>query len=162
MVTKQQQLKWLALAWKSWHHSTSKLAMSKITIGHFVSMVDDSHQITYIEWQQEREKMSNKPWYKRDELPPVGIPVELWFGGAFAYNCEFIGMRGNRYVVWNLDADRPDTADYMNSQFRPVRSGREKAIDEMKSLCAYPGSWDSTYKTFAEALYNAGYRKVES
>ena len=80
--------------------------------------------------------MSSKPedanaWYERGELPPCGVPVELWFGGSFAYNCEFIVMRGNAYVMWNLDADRPDAADYMNSQFRPIRTERGKEIDEL-------------------------------
>ena len=106
--------------------------------------------------------MRSESWYEREETPPVGVPVELWFGGTFAYNCEFITMRGNTYVLWNLDADRPDTADYMNSDLRPPRTEREKAIDEMKSLCVYPRSWDSTYKAFAETLYDAGYRKVGS
>ena len=98
---------------------------------------------------------------KRGACPPIGEPVELWFGGSFAYNCEFIASRGRNYIVWNLDADRPDCADIMNSEFRPVRTEREKAIDEMKALCAYPGSWNSTYKAFADALYDAGYRKVK-
>ena len=160
MVTKQQQLEWLALAWKSWHHSTSKLAMSKTTIGHFVSMVDDSHQITYTEWQQEHKKMRSESWYEREELPPVGVPVELWFGGTFAYNCEFIAMRGNTYVLWNLDADRPDTADYMNSDLRPPRTEREKAIDEIVGIIK--GSAFQDPKFTASILYDAGYRKVKS
>ena len=110
--------------------------------------------------------MNNKPevddsWFTYCKLPPCGIPIELWFGGSFAYNCEFIAMRGNTYVVWNLDADKPDCADSLNSEFRPLRTEREKAIDDMKSLCAYPGSWCSTFKEFAESLYDAGYRKVK-
>ena len=118
------------------------------------------------EWQQERDKMLNKPevdnsWCKCGACPPIGVLVELWFGGSFAYNCEFICMRGRNYIVWNLDADRPDCADIMNSEFRPIRTEREKAIDDMKSLCAYPGSWCSTFKEFAESLYDAGYRKVK-
>ena len=98
------------------------------------------------------------PWYERGELPPVGVPVELWVGGSFAYNCEFITKRNHHYVVWNLDADRPDAADYMNSQFRPLRTEREKAIDEMTNLIAK--SVFGSAKCQAEKLYDSGYRKV--
>ena len=99
-------------------------------------------------------------WFTYCKLPPCGIPVELWFGGSFAYNCEFIAMRGNTYVVWNLDADKPDCADSLNSQFRPVRTEREKAIDDMNELVGdieeYP-----TWRDAMAALYDAGYRKVK-
>ena len=165
MVTKQQQLEWLANKYKTWPEpGSSYMGLSAVELGKFA--IVNSHTITRTEWQQERDKMNSKPevgssWYERGELPPVGVPVELWFGGSFAYNCEFISTRGYDYVLWNLDDDKPDCADSMNSQFRPLRTEREKAIDEMKSLCAYPGSWNSTYKSFAEALYAAGYRKVE-
>ena len=91
-------------------------------------------------------------------MPPVGIPVELWVGGSFAYNCEFITRRGHHYVMWNLDADRPDASDYMNSEFRPLRTEREKAIDEMTNLIAK--SVFGSAKCQAEKLYDSGYRKV--
>ena len=107
--------------------------------------------------------MSDKPevddsWFTYCKLPPCGIPVELWVGGTFAYNCEFIAIRGNTYVVWNLDADKPDCADSLNSQFRPVRTEREKAIDEMADLIAK--SVFGSAKCQAEKLYDAGYRKM--
>jgi hypothetical protein len=109
--------------------------------------------------------MSSKPevdnsWHERGELPPVGVPVELWWGGWFAYNCEFITRRGHHYVMWNLDADRPDAADYMNSEFRPLRTEREKAIDEM--LLAIDHIKEGNFETFIGALYDAGYRRVAS
>ena len=113
--------------------------------------------------------MSSKPevdnsWHERGELPPVGVPVELWVGGSFAYNCEFITRRGHHYVMWNLDADRPDAADYMNSQFRPLRTEREKAIDEMigilKAKFDQSGVDGITVADIVAELYDAGYRKI--
>ena len=104
--------------------------------------------------------MRSKSWYEREELPPVGVPVELWFGGTFAYRCEFIAMRGNAYVLWNLDADRPDTADYMNSDLRPIRTEREKDIDEIVSIIKSAAFQDPEFT--AAILYDAGYRKVKS
>ena len=168
MVTKQQQLEFAAKHIEEWKSGYTYAVVEKDADGYLCVRwpIVCTSGITKKEWQQERDKMSSKPevdnsWHERGEFPPVGVPVELWFGGSFAYNCEFIVMRGNAYVLWNLDDDKPDCADRMNSQFRPLRTEREKAIDEMKSLCAYPGSWNSTYKSFAEALYDAGYCKVK-
>ena len=104
-----------------------------------------------------KQEVTNS-WCEREGLTPRGIPVELWIGGVFAYNCEFIMKRGNTYVLWNLDDDKPDCADYMNSRFRPLRTEREKAIDEMANLIAK--SVFGSSKCQAEKLYDAGYRKV--
>ena len=80
------------------------------------------------------ERNQENSWYERGELPPVDLPVELWVCGSFAYNCELISKRGNNYVLWNLDSDKADSVDYMHSQFRPIRTERENAIDEMITL----------------------------
>ena len=104
--------------------------------------------------------MSDKPevddsWFTYCKLPSCGIPVELWVGGTFAYNCEFIAMRGNTYVVWNLDADKPDCADSLNNQFRPVRTEREKAIDAAyEAIDGVIGD-----RLIIERLYDAGVLK---
>ena len=113
--------------------------------------------------------MSSKPkvdnsWHERGELPPVGVPVELWWGGSFAYNCEFITRRGHQYVMWNLDADIPDVSDYMNSEFRPLNTERDKAIDEMigilKAKFDRSGVDGITVADIVNELYDAGYRKI--
>ena len=189
MVTKQQQLEWLANNLEKWKSGYDFAVVDKTSDGVFYVRWPSvcSSGITKREWQQEREKMQkqhdfdigsnlkvsvaatsngfgeikiNTLWYEREELPPIGVPVELWLGGTFAYNCEFIAMRGNTYVLWNLDADRPDTADYMNSDLRPIRTEREKAIDEMTNLIAK--SVFGSAKCQAEKLYDAGYRKMKS
>ena len=110
--------------------------------------------------------MSSKPevtnsWCEREGLTPCGIPVELWIGGSFAYNCEFIAMRGNTYVMWNLDADRPDAADNMNSQFRPLRTEREKAIDEIAALVSCGLVSHEMAKELAVKMYDAGLKVVK-
>ena len=107
----------------------------------------------------------NNSWFKHGELPPVGVPVELWVGGSFAYNCEFITRRRHHYVMWNLDADRPDAADNLNSEFRPIRTEREKAIDEMIGILK--AKFDRldidgiAVADIVDELYDAGYRKVK-
>ena len=180
MVTKQQQLEWLAIQCNKWPSGMEYLLMSDLTMG----LIGGDVMVTRQEWQHERDriaemnamtmqmcnikpleigKMSGKPepdnsWHERGELPPVGIPVELWFGGSLAYNCEFIVMRGNDCVVWNLDDDKPDCADRMNSQFLPLRTEREKAIEDMSRVMHEHDSVinDDTLG----ALYDAGYRRV--
>ena len=114
--------------------------------------------------------MGDKPevddsWHERGELPPAGVPVELWWGGSFAYNCELITRRGHHYVMWNLDADRPDAADYMNSEFRPLsqlnplRTEREKAIDEMVKLIGHGYMSAEMAKELVIKMCDAGYHK---
>ena len=167
-VTKQQQLEYLAKECHSWR-GRDFILVSDTELGYRLPVSSGCHLITQQEWQQERDKMSIKPeidnsWYERGEFPPCGVPVELWFGGSFAYNCEFIVMRGNAYVMWNLDDDKPDCADYMNSQFRPLRTEREKAIDEIVyEFIDYYGDpkGGERYLKMATKLYVAGYRKVK-
>ena len=169
MVTKQQQLEWLANKYKTWpEQGAASIGLSIAEVGKFA--IVNSYVITRQEWQQERDKMNSKPevdnsWNKYGELPPCGVPVELWVGGSFAYNCEFITRRSNHYVMWNLDADRPDAADYMNSEFRPLRTEREKAIDEMvyilKAKFDRPGVDGIAVSGIVNELYDAGYRKVK-
>ena len=159
MVTKQEQLEWLARKYKTWpEQGSSTLRLSAFEIGKFA--VVNAYIITRKEWRQEREKMNDNPevdgsWFTYCKLPPCGIPVELWVGGTFAYNCEFIAMRGNTYVVWNLNADKPDCADSLNSQFRPVRTEREKAID---AACEVIGDTIGG-RLIIERLYDAGVLK---
>ena len=169
MVSKQQQLEWLAKNISKFPDGMHKVFASVYCVGIFVGfLAEEKHEITLQEWQRERDKILKQPtqpaidssWYECGELPPVGVTVELWFGGSLAYNCEFIAIRGNAYVVWNLDDDKPDCADSMNSQFRPLRTEREKAIEEMTGIIS--SSVFGTAKQQAEHLYEAGYRKVKS
>ena len=166
MVTKQEQLEFAAKHIKKWKSGYDFAVIEKMNDGQLCVRWPSvcASGITKKEWQQERDKMNDKPevddsWFTYCKLPPCGITIELWFGGSFAYNCEFIAMRGNTYVVWNLDADKPDCADSLNSQFRPVRTEREKAIDEMADLIAK--SVFGSAKCQAEKLYDSGYRKVK-
>ena len=170
MVTKQQQIERMAHKIHKWNgaHKYAEFMTNQhigITVYRFTDMPsDDNAFITRQEWQQERDRISSKPeadsaWHERGELPPVGVPVELWFGGSFAYNCEFIGMRGYNYVLWNLDDDKPDCADSMNSQFRPPHTERENAIEDMSRVMH---EHDSVINDVTlGALYDAGYRKVK-
>lgn len=56
MVTKQQQLKWLAKHWSEWVSPARVVPMSNAILGGFTSMSSYAHEITKEEWQQERDK----------------------------------------------------------------------------------------------------------
>ena len=56
MVTKQQQLAWLAKHWSEWVSPARVVFMSKVILGGFTSMSSYAHEITKEEWQQYRGK----------------------------------------------------------------------------------------------------------
>ena len=56
MVTKQQQLAWLAKHWGEWVSPARVVPMSKVILGGFTSMSSYAHEITKEEWQQYRGK----------------------------------------------------------------------------------------------------------
>ena len=140
------------------------------------------------EWQQERDKMSKTPdvtisnqtsatitatqagdgemiitaqdnsWHERGELPPVGFWCEVktkTFNGWM--KCFVVGKSSRGDTVIECD----DCAFIIDSsyEFRPLRTEREKAIDEMADLIAK--SVFGSAKCQAERLYDSGYRKVK-
>ena len=54
MVTKQQQLAWLAKHWAEWVSPARIVFMSKVILGGFTSMSYYAHEITKEEWQQQQ------------------------------------------------------------------------------------------------------------
>ena len=168
MVSKQQQLEWLVKNVSEFPDGMDKVFASVYCVGIFVGfLAEEKHEITRQEWQQERDKMNSKPevdnsWYDRGELPPVRRECEMKHKCWDEFQRVFVLAITSEYVIvsGNTTPAREQHYHLRDITFRPISTEREKAIDEMKSLCAYPGSWNSTYKSFAEALYAAGYRKV--
>jgi len=97
-------------------------------------------------------------WFWRGELPPVGefVDVEgedLVYGDG-ELNCEVIAHVEDTAVIrmsYGLGC-------FQKHVLSPSRTERDKAIDVMKQYCPYP-SWDTVGRIYAEALYDAGYRK---
>ena len=86
-----------------------------------------------IEDNQDQKMKRNDGWFERGDLPPVGIAVQLWHGGTYAYDCELISKRGNDFVLWNLTWDRPDSADCMMCVFKPTPTERDVLADLIES-----------------------------
>lgn len=113
---------------------------------------------------QQSEKQQDNSWFERGELPPVGVVCEYTLGAnAPWYQCEIkYVVHGDGVVMKRIPCGSEQYCSLYSKHpvsFRPIRPGREKAIEGMKRYCPYPGSWNSTYKQFAEALYDSGYRK---
>ena len=176
MITKQQQLEWLANNLEEWKSGYDYAVVEKASDGYLYIRWPSicTSGITKKEWRQERDKMQKKEqqpapdnsWCERGEFPPVGCECEFcnsddeW---ADWLHSVFVGFDSTGNGVVSVFGDDKGVLWISNNSadFRPLCTEREKAIDDMKSLCAYPGSWCSTFKAFAESLYDAGYRKVK-
>lgn len=105
------------------------------------------------------QKYLDAHWFERGELPPIGEFVDV-DGEDLVYgdgelNCEVIAHVENTAVIrmsYGLGC-------FQKHVLSPSRTERDKAIDEMKQHCPYHGSWDTVGRIYAEALYDAGYRK---
>ena len=171
-VTKQQQLEWLA-TYTNDFFGMYVVQMSGSFLGSFRMAIDSKyHIISREEWQQERDKMQKKveqvaqptqdnSWYEREELPPVGYECEA------IHNGEWVAVEVLRHRVNNVEMNVAAVMDctsfnvFWSDDFRPLRTEREKTIDEMNGLVGdieeYP-----TWRDAMAALYDAGYRKVAS
>ena len=158
MVTKQEQLEWLAKKYKTWpEQGSSTLRLSALEVGKFA--VINAYIITRKEWRQEREKMSDKPevdnlWHERGEFPPAGTVCEVheneWV------ETFIIGMDKEGYCVYTT-GDQYVGYDGENdpSNFRPLCTEREKSID---AACEVIGDVIGG-RLIIERLYDAGILK---
>ena len=137
-VTKQQQLGWL------------------------VGFTDGCYVISQKEWQQERYKMQKQQdnsWYERGELPPVGTICKMIDDKNTWLECEIIAHKNSFCIGWISSRNAPFYTDD-KSEFRPLHTEREKAIDELNALVGdiekYP-----TWRDAIVGIIDAGYRKVK-
>ena len=111
---------------------------------------DEFEPFVSVEDSKEQDMKQDNGWFERGELPPVGMAVQLWHGGTYAYDCELIAKRGNNFVLWNLTRDRPDSADCMMCEFKPIPTEREVLIEIIKKT-------DDTDDRIADAILAAGF-----
>ena len=141
-----------------------------------VEVDDETERKVGVEMKSESEATINaSDWHKNGELPPVG-EVCLWIGRK--ENCDYRAdlRTGDRVEViahYKPRSDGPMVAVFAYESresigrqtdqsiakcFSPLRTEREKAIDEMVSLVEPL----ATYREFAGAIYDAGmYKEVK-
>ena len=120
-----------------------ELMTDKYKFEPFVSMEDN----------QDQKMKQDNGWFERGDLPPVGVAVQLWHGGTYAYDCELISKRGNDFVLWNLTWDRPDSADCMMCVFKPTPTERDVLIEMLADFDGSPASAGAV----ADAILAAGF-----
>lgn len=101
-----------------------------------------------------------RPW-TGEGLPPVGTVCEFRVETDDWRSCEVIAHHGEYAVCW-IHCNKILASS--GHAIRPIRTPeqiateeREKAIDEMLALRKFPEISGSP--SFAEAIYDAGYRK---
>ena len=181
MITKRQQLKWLAKRFDSLPFGCDSIIMSDEVLGY----IGYEHKITNQELKLERDKMSGKPevdssWHERGELPPVGCEC-IWVdesgvdgpaGSLYPSVGEVVSVCAHRQTpggdvvaifTWAPGDDGLSVAaSRMPSDFRPRRTERDKAINEMVSVILdYDGYMitSATAELVARQLHYAGYHK---
>jgi hypothetical protein len=107
------------------------------------------------------------PEWNGEGLPPFGVDCKITTRtilGTDEY--EGIGMfiaQTMDYYVMLMQIDRtPWVRSKDRVTFRPIKTEREKAIDDIKSLITKScGLTEHRIQIIATALFDAGYRKVE-
>jgi len=167
-VTKQQQLEWLANKWLVWANPFGgyvKMSRSEVGVFYAGMTPEGAHQITYQEWSQERDKMQKQEtpdssWHELGELPPVGI--ECW--STLDNKPVFIVAKHCAIdaVIYSSALGGGELFYGYSGGFRPLRTEREKTIDEMvHEFIVHYGDpkGGERYLGIAKKLYDAGYRK---
>lgn len=162
-VTKQQQLEFAAKHIEKWKSGYDYAVVEETTDGHLYVRWPSicTSGITKKDWQQERDKMSSKPevdnsWHERGEFPPVGTICEMIDDKNTWLECEVISHKDGSCIGW-IPSRKAPFYTYDKSEFRPLRTEREKAVEEMLDAAHQKGRVIS--KDACEIIYDTGYRK---
>lgn len=91
-------------------------------------------------------------------LPPIGCRCEVK-RNCFWKNCEILGhavSHGEKFIIFQIDG-RWDSSEAL-SDFRPIKSERDKAIEDLDRIWVASVSM----KEFIANIYDEGYRKVNN
>lgn len=101
------------------------------------------------------QKVDNS-WYENGELPPVNKQV-LHDGNIVLIVAHLFNGNDKYAAFQHIDGNG---CGYSHAKsFRPTKSDREKAIEDMQGIMAKANAF--SYIESAKKLYDAGYRKVE-
>lgn len=165
---------WLSLALPNWHqcilsrdeYFTAYPEQVKVEVNN-----ETEHKVEAEVTSESEMTIKARDWHKNGELPPVGEVVMLNSTNPNDYWSHHVGAeltvvahdkdsRGVGIAVYRfVDADGYNEYHGLVAHaFMPLRTGREKAIDEMVSLVEPL----ATYREFAGAIYDAGmYKEVK-
>jgi hypothetical protein len=123
----------------------------------FISIEDNKE----LNMSNKQEVKQDNGWFERGELPPVGAACEFTLGAnAPWYQCEIkYVIRGDGVVMKRIPGGDEQYCGLLHRNpvsFRPIRTEREVAIEEM---CKDVDLHVSVFELEAGKLYDAGYRK---
>lgn len=104
-------------------------------------------------------------WFERGERPPLGKVLAKHKAATAEWaNPDFheknIVAAGNDLVIFRTESGEETVGSWCDYEFLPLRTEREKAIDEMVDVLKDAIQDTKTvHKICASALYDAGYRK---
>jgi len=136
----------------------------------FISIEDNQKQdMTQQATTRQAEKQQDNGWFERGELPPVGVECEYTLGtGAPWYQCEIkYVIRDDGVVMKRIPCGSEQYCGLHHKHpvsFRPIRTERDKAIDEM--VCEFIDHYGDPkgaerYICIATKLYDSGYRREQ-
>jgi hypothetical protein len=106
------------------------------------------------------ELMAQPPEWDGEGLPPVGTVCRIR-AGDWAYSSVRITYMGSGVFCYEVNGTEY-TGSWDDATFYPIKTEREKAIDDIKSLITKScGLTEHRIQIIATALFDAGYRKVE-
>ena len=168
MVTKQQQLEWLAANIPEWNSAFNFVIMSVMDVGVYAYPGDKvRHEITFNEWQQERDKMSSKPevdnsWHERGEFPPVGCECEIKHENSEGWIKAKVVSITSEYAIL---VNQGNTGEYpvrlLKTKFRPMDYEKTLFVSGVIDMVACGLISHESAKELATSMFDAGYRKVK-
>ena len=109
-----------------------------------------------IEDSQEKEMKQDNKWFERGELPPVGEVCEAYIDYPPQWiETEIVAHKDGFAIGWCKSVMKGCHGDKAH-EFRPLRTERDKAIDEMVDCLS--SRW-ANCEEIAAHLYENGYRK---
>ena len=168
MITKQQQLEFAAKHIEKWKSGYDFAVVEETIDGHLYIRWPSicTSGITKKDWQQERDKMSSKPevdssWHERGEFPPAGCECEVFVNVENKWmHFEVIAIRDGHILGWCRESSCGFQSN-KKSEFRPLRTEREKAIDEIAALVRDGLVSHEMAKELAVKVYDAGLKVVK-
>lgn len=100
-------------------------------------------------------------WHSYGKFPPVGTTCKFYLNSGRVVDLVIRSHREDDVCLGWSEKDLEFYGSNDPNRFKPLLTEKEKAIAGMKQFCEYPGSWNNTYKPFAEALYDAGFRFID-
>lgn len=140
----------------------------RVTFGFPLPQCDDGwceskHSVLYtneVTREQYEAALKQSVWDGTD-APPVGVECEYTLTGRTWFKCKVEMYVGSQGVVMSCDVfegiQYVHKQDYPDLAFRPIRSERDEALEQMRKVVTNYNKTDVIHAI--EQLYDAGYRK---